>query len=131
MKNHEEEPRNPHLVDCCDNCEQDYDLTPNNTALRKFNKKPECNYLYTIHTECSNPTIIFIGSETTEVALEAGIPFVEDDYPEEEEYDRWLKVNEIELIKEQELSPRQENFIKYFGYLLKNNLFDPIMDKFI
>jgi hypothetical protein len=128
----EQEPRKEqHLTDCCDNCEQDYDLTPNNTALRKFNKKPECNYLYTIHADCSNPTIIFIGSETTEVALEAGIPFVEDDYPEEEEYDRWLKVNEIELIKEHELSPRQENFIKYFGYLLKNNLFDPIRDRWV
>jgi hypothetical protein len=128
----EQEPnREQHLVDCCDNCGQDYDLTPNNTALRKFNKKPECNYLYAVHTECNQHTIIFVGDETTEVALVAGIPFVEDDYPEEEEYERWLEANGIELIKEQEISPRQENFIKYFGYLLKNNLFDPVKDRFI
>lgn len=128
---HEEEPRNQHLTDNCSHCEEDYDLTPNNTALRNFTKKPECNYLYAICTCCGGQTQIYIQKETTEAVLAAGIPSEEDEYPQQDEYLQWCEVHDIKLIEPHEISPRQENFIKYFGYLLKNNLFDPIMDKFI
>lgn len=127
----EKEPRNPNLYDNCSHCEEDYDLTPNNTALRKFNKQPECNYLYTICTHCTGQTQIFCGLDTTEAIVEAGIPFVEDDYPDQEEYKKWLEIMEIKLIEPQEVTSRQERFIGYFRYLLEHNLIDIVKDKFI
>lgn len=123
--------KNPHLYDNCSHCENDYDLTPDNTALRKFNKQSECNYLYTVCPHCEGHSQIFCGEETTDEVIKAGISVVEEDYADQEEYQIWLEVNEIKLIEPQEISSRQERFLGYFKYLIDNDLIDFVKDKFI
>ncbi len=120
MERNPEQNKNPHLYDNCDHCEEDYDLTPENTAIRMFTKKPECDYVFAVCPHCSGRTRIYPQTTTLEALISIGITPVIDDYPDQEEYLSFCHVYGIELIEPKELTPRQDRYINNHGLFLQH-----------
>lgn len=123
----EREPKEPTLKDNCMHCNTVYPITCENAALFVFTRKADCNYLQTECTNCGGDTRLFMqdGGDTAQKARQLGITEIVTDYPPDNIYQSFLKVFGIELIQEKELTPRQENRVKYLGFLLAKDLIVP------
>lgn len=103
------------LTDNCDNCNQDYELTPENTELYYYITQDDCTHLLCTCPNCNYKTRIFIGDETFGQAVENGIePIVKKNAPQGI-YEKWLELNGVQLPPTYELTNRHEATVRKFG----------------
>lgn len=121
------------LYDNCGNCEQDYELTSENSIVQLYSKQTECSFLFCICPNCSYKTRIYINPYTVTRAQELGIEVVDSEpYAPQPIYDEWCEVKGIELPKTYELTNRHEQIIGKFATALAStpdeHLYDLITD---
>ena len=114
------EKRLPRLFDNCNNCEQDYDLEPNNAKLYMYDAEPDCNYLYCTCTHCQSNFIMFVGMDTVLNAIRHGIDPRAEKYAPDKIKNARLKLLGIELIEPVEITARHEKLIGSFAATLAN-----------
>lgn len=122
------------IYDDCSNCEQRYQLTPDNTAGRIYPKQAECSYLLCVCPNCNNKTRIFCNDVTFEVAALNDIHIFDDEpFADDNVYSDWLELKGIELPKSYELTDRHEKMIGAFATALATvpdeHLYDLITDE--
>lgn len=110
------------LKDRCMHCDKNYRLTQENALIVEYTKKPECNYVNSKCTHCGGMTTIFVPptSNTIDELKKQDVPCGQLDYPSDDVYEAWLQVMGIELIQPQELTPRQENRVRFGAFILGN-----------
>ena len=120
-KNPEKKPK---LKDNCNNCSKNYRITPDNAAWFDYTQKPDVRVLVCKCPHCTFVTTIFIpeSSPTLEQAKELGIQGETRDWPSAHVLDGFYEVMGIELIRPQELTPRQEKQIDFAHYLLQQEI---------
>ena len=112
-------PEKP-LKDKCNACGKKYKLTEETAVAITYTKQPDCRHLVTCCPHCSQQTRIFVPptSNSLERAEQTGVPVHYFEYASDEIYDMFLRVYDIELIEPKELTPRQEDRVRFGTYLL-------------
>lgn len=117
----EQQPKKEVLTDTCDGCGVKYRLTKQNAEGRHYEGQQDCDYILCSCPKCSFRTRIFVSQHVMKLAIEAGITVVDEEpYADEETYQGWLRVNNIELPKSYELTDRHEAIIHKFGEAVLN-----------
>ena len=127
----EKEPKLPRLYDNCNNCEEDYDLTPDNCALFMYDAEPDCNYMYCHCPNCSSNFIMFIGVDTALNAVRHGIdPEVARFAPDKIKKAR-LDLLGIELVQPKKLTDRQEGYVHRLGEIVSRMSAHDLMEEML
>lgn len=113
------------MHDECNKCESTYVIDNSNAHLFVFNKQPEINRLKSNCTYCGHVALFFLTEEVADRAIASGMnTYVEDGYAPATIYQGWLAAMGIELIQEIDITPRQDNKVKWLGHLLEHDLID-------
>jgi len=128
------EKKYPRLYDNCNDCEQDYDLTPENTSLHLHEVNDDCDYARMTCDHCQRPWIMFGLSEDFVLnAVRHGIDPEFRKFPDNKVLTARLGQLGITLAQQHELTPRHELLISVFEETLQNcpddMLFDLITDE--
>lgn len=117
MSEYEKESQPRPMFDDCGNCEFRYQMKPENSAVYKYAKQPECNFLFCVCPNCKTPSRIFIPDEDTlNEARANGLHVIEDeDYADQDIYESWFEAEGLVAPKEFELTDRQETIMRKFG----------------
>ena len=129
MEDNQEDIPKWQMYDECNSCEAIYLINNRNAHLFVFNRQPEVNRLKTNCTYCGHIALFFLTETKADIAIQGGVnTYVENGYAPKTVYDGWLAAMGIELIKEHELTPRQEAYVAqqeaWAEYELTNNLFN-------
>ena len=117
----ESQERLPRLYDNCDKCEEDYDLTPDNTTIHLHEVNPDCNFMTMTCDHCSSGWLLWHPrSEVVENAVNHGIVPERHRYPSENILNRRLEFLNVELVKPVEITQRHEKLIGSFATTLAN-----------
>lgn len=116
----EKEPKPRKLYDTCENCDEDYDLTPKNAGVMIYSKQKECSYCIAVCPHCNNQTRIFVSEEVLNEIIEYGLPMAMQEYADDNIYSDFLDAYEITLPKQHELTPRQEKLVNNTGLFLQH-----------
>lgn len=110
------------LKDDCMHCGKRYKLTPENTAIIEYTQKAECNFVHCQCPNCEGITRIFIppNSPTIDILKSQSVRVGQLEWPSDDIYNSWCEVNGIELLRPQEITPRQEKLIDFMHYLFEN-----------
>ena len=122
--NPEREPKIPKLRDDCSHCDKTYKITNKNSAYYSYSEMPDANHIVCKCPHCKFVSRIFLpnDSETRDAIAPNKIPVVIRKTPGVEIMETYLQLYDIDLIKENEVTPRQENVIRFARYLLDNDL---------
>jgi hypothetical protein len=109
------------LFDNCNNCEEDYDLTPDNTTLHLHEVNPDCNFLRMTCDHCDSTWVMFgIGEDTAISAMDHGIDPIIEKYPNETIVKRRMGMLGLTMIEPVEITARHEALVGRFGETLQN-----------
>lgn len=122
--NPEREPKIPKLRDDCSNCEKEYKITKKNSVYYAYSEMPDANNLVCQCPHCKFVTRVFLpnDSETRDAIAPNKIPSIVSKNPGVEIMETYLQLYDINLIKQNEVTPRQENIIRFARYLFDNDL---------
>lgn len=120
QSNHNPEKERKPLIDNCDGCDQDYELTAGNTILNHYSTQDECDHLICNCPNCGYVTMMFIGEKTFQQAVDNGIHVQVEKNAPRNVYDGWAELHEINAPKTYELTNRHEAIIRKFGDTIMN-----------
>lgn len=122
-REYEQEP----LTDDCMHCGKEYDLTDDNSRAFMYFKQPECNHLIMMCSHCDGLTFMFLAEDgdSIEKIREHGLPVDCCDFAPPDVYSKWMEINDIQLIKSHDVTPRQEKRIDFLRYLLEHDMITP------
>ena len=109
------------LFDNCNNCEQDYDLTPENTSMHLHEVNPDCDYVRMTCDHCKHNWIMFgLSEDFVKRVVEHGIDPEMRKYPRDDVITARLGQLGIELVQPVEITPRHELLISTLAETLQN-----------
>ena len=123
-KNPERQPKPPKLRDDCSNCEKEYKITNKNSVYYAYSEMPDANNLICKCPHCEYVTRVFLpsDSDTRDAIAPNKITTIISKNPDVDTMHSYLELYEIPIIKSHDVTPRQENIIRFARYLFDNDL---------
>lgn len=117
----------------CNQCGEDYALTPETAEMHLHKVNPDCDHMLMHCPHCGSKTALFgLSEDTIQRAIDSGIDPEFHKYPNDSLLALRLGYLGIELVKPHDLSPRHEQLIERFGQVLETtpdeHLYDVITD---
>lgn len=133
MNSNNPEKKKNALTDNCDRCGEDYELTPDTVdVLLSYTVDTHMGNLICTCPNCSHKTRMFIGKETTEQAVQNGIPLTMHKYAHPVVVNDFQQLRGMEAVETHELTNRHEALIHRMGEILvavpDDHLYDCLVD---
>lgn len=126
-KDKEPRPEFNRPYDDCPICGDAYYLNEQNAALYTYEDFPEANHILTLSDCCEAYTRIFLAedSESYPILRYFRIPEVRTKVPNDYTMEAYIQIFDIPVVKEKEITPRQQTKVDFLGYLLDKGMIDP------
>lgn len=115
MSSNNPEKKKNALTDNCDNCSEDYDLTPDNTVVLHYTVDTKMDNLICHCPHCKYRTRIFIGKDTLDQAVSFGIQLNVNKYAHPTIVSDYEGLYGMKPVETYELTNRHEAIIHKFG----------------
>lgn len=115
-KHKNKQPKEP--LDNCNHCQQNTPITKESAYIVNFRR---CfgNFVLNKCIHCGGETRLFLGDDVQEDFERLGVPVANtDQIPDPDFVEAYLRIREIPLPEEHELTPRQEQQVANWGGFL-------------
>lgn len=117
--NKEPTPELPH--DECMHCNKQYTLTKANAYIFRYEDMPWAEHLSCLCPHCSAINTLFLDESAREHYAGYGYGVHKQAVPSFEVMQAYLDLYEIPRLEAKELTEKEENAVKWMGYLLAND----------